>query len=251
MGPRNHVSVPKAMNSSPAAPPDTGMHPLLPQAVALHQAGKLAEAAKLYEQILAQMPGQFDAAHLLGVIALQEGRYPDAQRLILSALEINPKHSHALSNLAAAYMRNNQLSEALVYAQRACESEPDSLDGLINLGSILRQLGRAAEALAPLRQAYNLSPNATVVSNLLGACLLEGGDAQGAARLFEAATRSSPQDGDSWANFAAALSAMSEHERALECAAKAVALRGDSAAALSAQAAAQFELGKIDEAIAT
>jgi protein O-GlcNAc transferase len=233
------------------APRNTGNHPLLPEAVSLHQAGRLGEAANLYSAILAEMPLQFDAAHLLGVIALQEGRLADAQRHIGAALEISPRDPAALSNLATSYLRDNNLSAALKYAQLSCELLHDSVDGLINLGSILRQMDRMQDAIVPLRKAYELNPNATIVLNLLGACLLDSGDAPQAARMFDAATRISPENGDGWANLAAALNAMSEYGQALQCAERAIALRGDSSAALGAQAAALFELGKIEEAIAT
>jgi len=43
------------------------------QALALHQAGQLAEAQKIYVQILAIDPDQFDARHLLGFIFHQRG----------------------------------------------------------------------------------------------------------------------------------------------------------------------------------
>jgi protein O-GlcNAc transferase len=233
------------------APRNTGNHPRLPEAVSLHQAGRLGEAARLYSEILAEMPSQFDAAHLLGVIALQQGRFADAQRHIGAALEMNPRDPAALSNLATSYLRDNNLSTALKYAQLSCEAQHDSVEGLINLGSILRQMGRVQDAIVPLRKAYELNPNATIVLNLLGACLLDSGEAPQAARMFEAATRVAPENGDGWANLAAALNAMSEHAPALQCAERAIALRGDSSAALGAQAASQFELGKIEESIAT
>jgi hypothetical protein len=57
-----------------SAPLDTGVHRLLPHAAALHQAGRLDEAARIYESILLEIPRHFDATHLLGVIALQQGR---------------------------------------------------------------------------------------------------------------------------------------------------------------------------------
>lgn len=230
---------------------ETGIHPQLPQAVALHQAGRLGEASALYASILAEMPGQFDAAHLLGVIALQQGRFKDAQRQIEAALRLNPLDAAALSNLATAYLRDGQLETALIHASRAREAQPDHLDGLINLGSILRQMNRCQEAIGPLEHAYALSPHSTVVSNLLGACFLDRGDAPRAVQMFEVATALAPQDADGWSNLATALNAMSEHERALECADRGVALRGDSSAALSALAASQLELGKVDESIAT
>ena len=84
------------MSKRPLQPPrqQSAVHPLLPQAVALHQAGHTAEAAKIYQQILAQVPRHFDATHLLGVIALQGGRLDQAEHLITSALEINPKDAN-------------------------------------------------------------------------------------------------------------------------------------------------------------
>jgi predicted O-linked N-acetylglucosamine transferase (SPINDLY family) len=90
-----------------------------------------------------------------------------------------------------------------------------------------------------------------VVCNLLGSCLLKTGDAPRAVSIFEIATNVAPTDSDGWTNLSAALNATSEHDRAIECANRAVALSLDSSNALAAQAAAQFELGKIEESVAT
>ncbi len=46
--------------------------PLIAEAAKLHQAGKLDEAAEIYREVLARAPHDFDAYHLLGVIALQQ-----------------------------------------------------------------------------------------------------------------------------------------------------------------------------------
>jgi hypothetical protein len=47
----------------------------LSQALALHQAGRLAEAEQNYLQILKAQPNQFDCLHLLGVIFFQRGNH--------------------------------------------------------------------------------------------------------------------------------------------------------------------------------
>ena len=47
-----------------------------------HQAGRIAEAEKIYREVLNQRPNQADALHLLGVIALQVSRFDDAVDLI-------------------------------------------------------------------------------------------------------------------------------------------------------------------------
>jgi protein O-GlcNAc transferase len=234
------------------APPvrNTGIHPLLPQAVALHQAGRLEEAAKMYESILRDVPAQFDAAHLLGVVAMQEGRLEDAQRQIRNALKIKSNDQPALINLTAVYLRSGQLELAAECGEEAARLLPASVDAMVNYGTVLYQMGRYRDAVVPLEIAQSMNPRSTMVCNLLGSCLLKIGDAPRAATIFEIATNITPTDSDGWANLSAALTAMSEHDRAMECANRAVALGLDSSNALAAQAAAQFEMGKIEESVA-
>jgi hypothetical protein len=87
-------------------PPQTGAsHPLLAQAVALHHSVRASDAAKIYEQVLAQAPRQCDATYLPGMIALQEGRFEQAQPLISSALESNPTDAGTLSEAVRALER--------------------------------------------------------------------------------------------------------------------------------------------------
>src|SRR6267154_6696550 len=106
--------------------PPPKSHPLLERAVALHQADRIAEAGEIYEKIIAQVPNHFDATHLLGVIALQEGRLDQAQALIASALRINPTDTAALSNLGTVHLRNGQLELARTQFERAVELRPNS-----------------------------------------------------------------------------------------------------------------------------
>jgi predicted O-linked N-acetylglucosamine transferase (SPINDLY family) len=230
--------------------PATGMHPLLPGAVALHQAGRI-EAISQYEKVLADLPEQFDALHMMGVIALQEGRFEEAQNRIAAALRGNPDNAPALGNITVAFLRNRQFEQALQWGQRALKADPESTDTLINLGTTLHEMGRFEEAAGILRQARDFSPNSALICNLLGSCLLNLGEARGAAEAFEAATVASPSDADSWANLSTALNSMSEHQAALAAANKSIELRADSSSALAAQAASLLELGKVDEAIAS
>ena len=234
-----------------SAPLDTGVHRLLPHSAALHQAGRLDEAARIYESILLEIPRHFDALHLLGVIALQQGRLDDAQRMIGAALEIKPNDQGALINLTAAYLSGGKFELAAASGERAARILPPSVDALINYGTALHQLGRYREAIAPLESAYQENQRSTVVCNLLGSCLMEVGDFPNAAAKFETATKIAPMDGNGWANLSTALHAMSQHDRALRCADKAVELGRDSSNALAARAAALLDLGKIEESITT
>lgn len=234
-----------------AAPRETGIHPLLPQAVAHHQAGRLDQAASMYESILRDVPEEFDAAHLLGVVAMQEGRLEDAQRQIRMALKIRPEDQAALINLTAVYLRTGDFELAAECGEIAARLVPVSVDAMINYGTALHRLGRYQDAIGPLEIAQSFNPRSTVVCNLLGSCLLKISDVPRAVTIFEIATAVAPNDSDAWANLSEAFKANSQPDRALECADKAVQLSLDSSNALAAQAAAQLELGKIEESVTT
>ena len=68
-------------------------------AIEHHNAGNLAEAERIYREILALDPGHADALHLLGVIAFHAGRPEAARDLIQRAIALNPSAPEYHSNL--------------------------------------------------------------------------------------------------------------------------------------------------------
>ena len=63
----------------------------LQQGVAVHKAGKLEEAERLYRAILQSQPAHPDANHNLGVIAVSVNKTESALPLFETALEANLK----------------------------------------------------------------------------------------------------------------------------------------------------------------
>src|SRR5438105_3340681 len=68
------------------------------QAVGLHKMGRLAEAERLYSQVLAADQGHFEGQYLLGMLCAQQGRYPEALRLLGGALKAKPDALEVLHN---------------------------------------------------------------------------------------------------------------------------------------------------------
>jgi protein O-GlcNAc transferase len=198
---------------------------LVKKGAALHQAGHLDEAAKIYTEILGRSPHDFDANHLLGVIALQQGRLDVAQRLINLALAIRPNDTPAIGNLGVSYLRDGQLEPALQWFDLAVNLQSESPVALTNAAEVRYRMGRHGDAIPLLKKAHELDPSFYGACNLLGACLMALGDASNAAGIFESATRLHPDDADAWANLSAALHANGEDQRALECENRAAALR--------------------------
>jgi protein O-GlcNAc transferase len=224
-------------------------HPLLPRAVAFHRDGNLDEAAKLYREILSESPQDFDATHLLGVVALQQGQFDAAQRLIHAALGINPHGPSAVANLGTSYMQGRQPESALHWFELALTLEPDSAIAMTNVGTALHNMGRHHDAIPVLRKAYLADSNSYAACSLLGACLVGIGEPIEAADWFEAATRADPDNAEGWANLSLALISSGHTERARESADKALALNPRSSIALGALGQVQFDQGNIAEAV--
>ena len=64
---------------------------LLQSAVRFQDAGQVAEAARLYSEIIRGNPTHFEALYRLGLIHLQSGRAGDAERLLAAAIRIQPQ----------------------------------------------------------------------------------------------------------------------------------------------------------------
>jgi len=216
---------------------------LLHQAVAHHQAGRLDEAAALYRQIVQQSPGNFDATHLLGVIALQRGELADAETLIRQALAVKPRDAGALNNLGTTLLRAQRLDEARAQFELAVKAQPAMVDAQSNLGNVLRQLGRVADSVAPLKRAFAGNAKSAEVADLLGAALIDIGDGRGAVAVFEAAVKTRPGDAKTWTHLGIASQLAGDSRRALEAADAALRLAPDSAEALGMRAQALASLG--------
>jgi predicted O-linked N-acetylglucosamine transferase (SPINDLY family) len=221
----------------------------MPRAVAFHQEGKLDEAARLYREILCELPQDFDATHLLGVVALQQGEIDAARRLFHTALGINPHEASAMANLGTSYLRDGQPELALHWFELALGLQPDSSVAMTNVGTALHNMGRHRDAIPVLRAARRADSNSYAACSLLGTCLVEIGEPKEAAECFEAATRAEPDNAEGWANLSAALNTIGEPERARESAVQALALHPRSSIALGALGQALIDEGRVAEGI--
>lgn len=148
------------MSQSPAALP-----PKLAQALAALRSGSPAKAETLCRQVLAESPGEFRAAGMLGAILTDSGRADQA----LPLLELAAGHDlMARYNLGIAYHAVGRLEHAAACFEAALRTNPDWTDARNNLGSTLLDLGFARPAVDVLRECLT-RPGLTLVafSNLM------------------------------------------------------------------------------------
>jgi Aspartyl protease/Tetratricopeptide repeat len=78
----------------------------------LFQAGKFAEAGKLYSQIVTQNPKDYSATLQLGRIALLSNRLDDTQKWLEKAISLRPGDANAKVMLAEAFYRRDDFQKA-------------------------------------------------------------------------------------------------------------------------------------------
>ena len=136
-------------------------------AMRLHRSGRLAEAERIYQQIIAQDPNEPDALQLLGLIAHDQGRHEQAVQLISRAVDLNPAVAEYHSNLGIALRGARQIEEAIESYQRALAIKADYADGHYNLGNALREAGKTEQAIEHYRAALRLGGDSiNVYTNL-------------------------------------------------------------------------------------
>jgi len=138
------------------------------EAIKLHLSGRLAEAAAIYEQVLAQKPDHADALHLSGVAAHQTGRHETAVRLIEKAIAVTPKIAMFHYNLGAARHAMGQYEEAIGSYRQALALNPDYAEAYSNMGNSYLSLRKTKEAIACHQQAIRLKPDFADAYNNLG-----------------------------------------------------------------------------------
>lgn len=158
--------------------------PLLHQAVALHQAGRLAEAEPLYMQVLAIDPGQPDSLHLLGVMAHQLGRHEEAVNLIRRAVATFAANVDMHNNLGVALLALKRYAEAEASFVAALSLAPDHADAWHNRATALRGQMKLAEAETACQQALRCNPRHADAHDQLGLLLQARGQLDEASECY-------------------------------------------------------------------
>lgn len=198
---------------TPATPTDLASR--FEQAQDLHQAGRLAEARTLYQEVLAANPGHGPAMHMLGLMAYQVGQ----------------------NDVAVELMR------------QAAKREPGSAALHSNLGLALRAAGQLTEALASFRRSLGLAPNVAETHSNLGNALLEQGNVDAAAESFARAVAINPTLAAAHANLGDARWAQGRLKDAEACHLKVLALQPGNADTLMALALLALGIGDVANAV--
>ncbi len=222
--------------------------PDLAKAIALHAAGRLADARAAYERLFAANARDTGAIHGLGLIAIDQGRASealplfarcmalapndtvfrvayglallesgkpeDAAPVLLDAANTAPALADARFHLARALVAMKRPRQAFDVLADTVARFPERADALALKGNVERKLGRGPEAEASLRRAHALAPGDADILNNLGAVLRDDGRAAEAVALYRQALKLAPTRAMILTNLGNALAALGELDEA-------------------------------------
>ncbi len=222
----------------------------LAQARGLQSRGALREAERLYEDILAKRPFEFDALHLLGVLRMQQGRPSDALALLSAALKVKPNSAEALSNSAVVLMSLDRHQEALVALDRVLAVASANGGAHFNRGVALMNLGRNADAVESYRRALAIIPDHFETNFNLGNSLAALGRHDEALACYDKALALNPDFLDAHTNRGNALTELARYQEAVNAYTSVLSRRPGDVRTLSNRATAFKQLGQYEQALA-
>ncbi|MBY4768468.1 tetratricopeptide repeat protein [Burkholderia ambifaria] len=186
----------------------------LQEALAHHQAGRLAQAKTLYDAILHAQPGQPDAMHFLGLLACQLKQYDAGLTLMERSLAARPDASY-FNNLGNMLRECGRLDDAIAHYRRAVALRPDYPEAHNNLGNALRDARDPAEAMQSCSRAIELRPGYAEAYNNLGNVLQDLGELDAAAASYGKAIAFHPVYAEAHSNLGNVLRAQERHADAI------------------------------------
>ena len=251
-----HAEAPAARARSEGMP----IFDAIQDALGFYQAGQLAQADALCQQMLEAFPLHPDVLHLSGMIASQMGKNETAVELIGKAIRIKPSCAmyynlgsmlHDLGRLEAAvenYRKalalkldfaeahcnlglvlkdQGKLNEAIESCRRVLALKPDFAEAYCNLGLMLKDQGKLNEAVESCRQALVLKPDFAEACNTLGSALKDLGKLDAAIACYRQALKLKPDLVEGLSNLGHSLREQGHPEAAVESFDKALSLKPD------------------------
>ncbi|HUB26666.1 MAG TPA: tetratricopeptide repeat protein [Tepidisphaeraceae bacterium] len=218
--------------------------------LAHHRAGRLAEAANVYQQILARQPNHPGALHLLGVVESQCGRHAPAVELIRRAIAVNPKAEDFHSNLGLALAGLGKHDEAIAEFKTAISMRPNHPEALANMSDSMAASGDVDSAIAALRQAVTVRRDFPEAHFKLGNALGRKGQVEEAIASYRQAINIRPNYVECLNNLGSALRMSGRTDEAIILLRRAAIIRPDFHVVLVNLGGALLIRGQLSEALA-
>jgi len=223
---------------------------LLREGVIAHQAGNLAEAARLYLAALELDADNASAHNNLGFVLAQQQQWSESLVHLRTALRLNPNMSMAHCNLGQVLVNTGQPTEGLTHLEQATACDPDNITAWDNLARIRVLLGDFQGGEYAAIRALKLQPNAPHLHTRLGIAVAAQQRLAEAVQHYRQALALDGNHQEAWAQLGITCFLRNDLGSAREALATALRLNQEDHNALRHLALVNLSLGNRDVAIA-
>lgn len=227
---------------------DTAFLEALQQTQGICQRGDFARAAELCRQLTARWPGEAEAWHLSGLVRIQRGELPAAERDLSQAATLAPNHPTVCVNLGELCRRLEKPDDAVRWFEHALRVAPRLAIAHFNLANVLRLRGETERAIAHYRQVIEIEPRHVRGHFNLGNTYLQAERLDDALRAYDTALALDPAFVPALTNKGSVLSRLARNAESLACYQQAVRVAPRDGEAHGNLAQAFAAAGRLDEA---
>ncbi len=221
---------------------------LMMEGIALHHAGRGAEAMAAYRRVIERRPDMELAYRRLAYLQWEAGRPADAIATLRTTLDRNGRSIEAEIKLGTYLAESGRVAEALPILERATAAAADHAEGRNALGIAYARAGRRADALRTFERILAADPRDAFALENMGTVHLQARDGAAAARAFTRALENDPRSSRAHAGLGVVALQSGRRDDAIEHFRRAVAFDPRNFDALYNLAAELVSAGRLAEA---
>lgn len=209
---------------------------LMDQADAQRRLGKLDAALELYDRAIEKYPDKSEAWRQKALALAGVQRYEESLAVLEAGNKAAPGDDMLLGLLITNLREVGRKDDAYVLAQSVLQQESRSVWVLKAAGDTLRDRGEYAKANRLYDRGLDIAPDDTMLINGKATSAFLEKDYATAATLYERSANIHPDDYLAWINLAFVRENLGQKAKACEAYERALAIRGNDAAALDGRA---------------
>ncbi|MGP8121694.1 MAG: tetratricopeptide repeat protein [Xanthobacteraceae bacterium] len=203
----------------------------LQKAFSLHRRGNLAEAARMYRQVIRKSPGNAHALHYLGAIEAAAGNIERAKTLMARSLSARPPNPMFIENYATLLCQAGDFGAALRICRQGLEVNKTSAILLFNSAVALFKTGQLSDALGQFDTLLLFHQRHLGALNERGSVLAAMKQYEASLESFDCALNIDPEFVDAYINKGTVYRELQRYDEALAAYSKAVSLNPGAAVA--------------------
>lgn len=149
------------------------------------RSGKLVEATKMLERVVAQRPDSYQAFSDLGAVYQESGVLDRAIDAYRRSIELNPDLAVVHFNLGTALKQLGSSAEAIAYVEKAVAQDATAGNYSATLAGYYLEVDEPESALEMCRRCLSVAPRNLMALTFLSIALERLGDSESAARIVD------------------------------------------------------------------